>query len=264
MDVPPGWEPYGEPITIKLKRPCPGCRYDGDVSAQPIVRGNDRRLPTRCPRCRQYFQLSIREYGATVGWSQAKSAPARRGPAWSPRDHQVFARYNWCCVYHEGSAEAALFRGKQIDALGIAATASTLAAEPALLASARALARPLRVDPNLFGLVPDHLIPKAVQELLDDRWTAQQRDLMAREWIVAACGRCNGQRNQELETAQQLLYIFSRFVLPHRPGEELERLRETFCFVEVLDTIETYRVENGIREPLRPLRLARNSEIETG
>ena len=87
---------------------------------------------------------------------------------------------------------------------------------------------------------------------------------MAREWIVAACGRCNAQRNQELENVQQLLYIFSRFVLPHRPGDEIARLRETFLFVEVLDKIEAYRVEIGIREPLRPLRLERKSEIETG
>ena len=86
---------------------------------------------------------------------------------------------------------------------------------------------------------------------------------MAREWIVSACGRCNGQRNQELENVQQLLYIFSRFILPHRPGDEIARLRETFLFVEVLDAIEAYRAENGIREPLRPARLDRKSEIET-
>jgi hypothetical protein len=173
--------------------------------------------------------------------------------------------YDWCCVYHENSAEAVLFRSKQIEALKISATASSLMASDAdeLYASAEDLARPLRVDPNLFGLVPDHVIPKAVQELLDERWTARKRDLMAREWVVAACGRCNGQRNQELETAQKLLYIFSRFVLPHRPGDEITRLRETFLFVEVLEAIERYRVDNKIVGPLRPLRLLRNADSET-
>ncbi len=80
---------------------------------------------------------------------------------------------------------------------------------------------------------------------------------MAREWIVSACGRCNGERNQELENVQQLLYIFSRFVLPYRLGDEIAQLRETFLFVEVLDRIEHYRTERGIEGPLRPLRLAR-------
>jgi len=264
MEVPSGWQPYGEPTTIKLKRPCSGCSYDGDIVTQPIVRGNDRRLPVRCPQCRKYFQLSIRQYGAVVGWTEARSAPTRRGPAWSPRDHQLFARYNWCCVYHEGSAEAALFRTRQIDSLGLAASALSVASSPSLIASAKELVQSPQVEPNLFGLVPDHVIPKAIQELLDDRWTPQHRDLMAREWIVAACGNCNGQRNQELENVQQLLYIFSRFILPHRAGDELTRLRETFLFVEVLDAIENYRVENGILEPLRPLRLARKAEIDTG
>lgn len=264
MDVSSGWEASGEPVTVKLNRPCPGCPYDGDVVTQPQVRGKKRRLPTRCPQCNEPFHLSIAEYGAHVGWAKAKSAANRRGPAWSARDHQLFAKYNWCCVYHEGSTEAAIFRRKQVEALDVATSASEIASEMSLFASAQKLARPLQVDPNLFGLVADHLIPKAVQELLGDRWTPQHRDLMAREWIVAACGRCNGQRNNELETAQQLLYIFSRFVLPHRPGDEIARLRETFLFVEVLDKIEAYRVENGIRDPLRPRSLARKSEMETG
>jgi hypothetical protein len=263
MDQPSDWEPNGDPVTIKLKRPCPRCPYEDEVVTQPMVRGKQRRLPTWCPQCKTPFSLTIADYGAAVGWEKARSASKRRGKAWSPRDHQLFAKYNWCCVYHEGSAEAAIFRGKQIDALGITASASAIAAKPALFESAQELAR-LQVDPNLFGLVADHLIPKAIQELLVDRWTPQHRDLMAREWIVAACGRCNAQRNQELENVQQLLYIFSRFVLPHRPGDEIARLRETFLFVEVLDKIEAYRVEMGIREPLRPLRLERKSEIETG
>jgi hypothetical protein len=112
--------------------------------------------------------------------------------------------------------------------------------------------------------VPDHVIPKSVQELLDDRWTPQHRDLMSRDWIVAACASCNGQRNQELENFQKLLYIFSRFVLPHRPGNEIARLHETFLFVEVLDAIERYRAEEGIAGPLRPLRLERKEDIDTG
>jgi hypothetical protein len=169
MDVSSEWEPYGKPVTIKLKRPCPGCPYDGDVITQPVVRGKTRRLPTRCPQCDTPFHLSIQEHGEAVGWAKSRSASTRRGPAWAPRDHQLFARYNWCCVYHEGSAEAAIFRGKQIDALGIAANASSIASEKTLVASAQDLAR-LQVDPNLFGLVADHLTPKAVQVLLDDRF----------------------------------------------------------------------------------------------
>jgi len=267
VEVPDGWVAFGDPKTVELKTPCPRCKYVGNVTTQPIIRdgGGDRRLPTRCPACTVYFQLSIAKYGHVVRWKKAKSAPQRRGIAWSPRNHQLFARYDWCCVYHEGSAEAALFRAKQIDALQITSTASSLVspADDSLFASAADLARPLRVDPNLFGLVPDHVIPKAIQELLDHCWTAQHRDLMSREWIVAACAHCNGQRNQELENPQKLLYIFSRFVLPHRPGDDISRLQETFLFVEVLEAIERYRVDNGIAGPLRPLRLARKEDIET-
>ncbi len=86
---------------------------------------------------------------------------------------------------------------------------------------------------------------------------------MAREWVVAACGRCNGQRNQERENIPKLLYIFSRFVLPHRPGDDVARLRETFLFVEVLESIESYRVANGMVDPLRPARLPRKADNET-
>jgi len=129
--------------------------------------------------------------------------------------------------------------------------------QEALFASANELTRSPQVDPNLFGLVRDHIIPKALHELLDARWTPEHRNLMGKEWVVAACIRCNGQRNQELEDVQQLLYLFSRFVLPHRPGDAISQLRETFLFVEVLDIIESYRVEKGIEGPLRPLRLAR-------
>jgi hypothetical protein len=157
-----------------------------------------------------------------------------------------------------------LFRRSQLESLRVTTAASSLAssAQDSLFASAQELAEP-QVDPNLFGLVPDHVIPRALQELLNERWTSQHRELMARDWVVAACGRCNGQRNQELESVPQLLYIFSRFVLPHRPGDEIARLRETFLFVEVLEAIENYRVENGIVEPLRPLRLPRAADIGT-
>ena len=158
-----------------------------------------------------------------------------------------------------------MFRRGQVEALDISMSASSLASptEQTLFARASELTEPVRVDQNLFGLVPDHVIPKSIQELLDNLWTPQHRVLMARDWVVAACARCNGQRNQELESVQQLLYIFSRFVLPHRPGDEIERLRETFLFVEVLQAIETYRTENGIVEALRPLRLARAAESDT-
>lgn len=223
-------------------------------------------MRTQCPDCGEKFDLPIKEYGAAVGWAPSRSGNRRRGPSWQPRDHQLFARYNWCCVYHEGSYEAAAFRRSQLDALGITTPASFIAgaADGSLIESAQKLTEPQAVDPNLFGLVPDHVIPKAIQERLDGRWTPQHRDLMAREWIVAACARCNGQRNIELENVQQLLYIFSRFVLPYRPGDEIARLRETFLFVEVLQAIENYRIDNGLVEPLRPLRLARAEEIETG
>jgi len=266
MEIPAGWTPHGEPVPVKLKRPCPACPYDGEVVTQPIVQRNARKMRTECPDCGEKFELPIKEYGAVVGWAPSKSGTRRRGPSWQPRDHQLFARYNWCCVYHEGSAEAAIFRRNQLDELGIAMPASTLLSpgRDSLVASAQKISEPTRIDPNLFGLVPDHVIPKAVQELLGDRWTPSHRDLMAREWVVAACSRCNGQRNLELENLQQLLYIFSRYVLPHRPGDEIARLRETFLFVEVLEVIERYRVENGIVEPLRPLRLVRADEIETG
>jgi hypothetical protein len=269
MDVPAGWIPFGEPVTVTLKRPCPACGYSGDVTTQPIVAalpGNARKLPVRCPQCGIWYELVIKQYADAVNWKPSASAAKRRGKAWSPRNHQLFARHFWCCVYHEGSAEAALFRRKQVESLELTVGASSLAAsgDEDLFSLGTEVARAPEVDPNLFGLVPDHVIPKAIQELLDDRWSAQERELMSRDWIVAACGRCNRERNQELETSQHLLYIFSRFVLPHRPGDEIARLQETFIFVHVLETIERYRVETGIREPLRPLRLARKSESEAG
>lgn len=267
MDIPVGWKLSGDPSSVQLKRPCSACRYEGEVLAHPIVQGENRRkLRAQCPSCNEKFDLSIREYGKAVCWQPSRSGVRRRGPAWQPRDHQLFARYDWCCVYHEGSAEAALFRGQQIDQLRIATLASSLVApeQESLFGSAAEITRPARVDPNLFGLVPDHVIPKAVQEHLDELWTAQLRELMAREWIVAACNRCNSQRNQELENVQKLLYIFSRFVLPHRPGSNIDRLRETFLFVEVLEKIEAYRVANGDAvEPLRPARLPRKADNET-
>lgn len=265
MEVPAGWTPHGEPMAVRLKRPCSSCGYDGEVVTQAVVQRNARKMRTKCPQCGEKFELPIKDFGSAVGWVPSTTGIRRRGPAWQPRDHQLFARYNWCCVYHEGSAEAAAFRRDQLVALGITTPASALIspAQDSLFASARTLSQPVSVDPNLFGLVPDHVIPKVIQETLDDRWTSQQRDLMAREWIVAACGRCNGQRNQQLENVQQLLYIFSRYVLPYRPGDEIARLRETFLFVEILEAIEGYRAENG-SEPLRPARLARADEMGTG
>lgn len=256
MDIPAGWEPIGDEVSTKLRRPCPQCGYEGMVVVQPIRCGVHRKMPTRCPECRLRFELPIKDYGSKSNLEPARSAARRRGTAWEPRDHQLFARYQWCCVYHEGSAEAHAFRLAEIRDRGLNANASEIA-QPSLFASAKDLVAAPTVNPNLFGLVPDHVIPKALQELLDDRWTPPQRTLMAKEWIVAACSRCNGQRNQELESVQQLLYIFSRFVLPHRQGDEISRLRETFLFVEVLDAIERYRIEKGIEGPLRPLRLAR-------
>jgi hypothetical protein len=267
LDIPDGWTLSGEPTSVQLKRPCPACPYEGEVVAHPIVQGKKgRKLRAQCPSCHEKFDLSIKEYGSTVKWQPSRSGVRRRGPAWQPRDHQLFARFDWCCVYHEGSAEAALFRGQQIDQLRIATLASSVASpeQGSLFTSATDITRPTRIDPNLFGLVPDHVIPKVLQERLDEFWTPQHRELMAREWIVAACNRCNIQRNQELESVQKLLYIFSRFVLPHRPGDDIERLHETFLFVQVLEKIEAYRVANGgASEPLRPARLPRKADNET-
>lgn len=231
---------------ITLISPCSQCQIGGVTTAYFYRHSRPQRIGTQCRACGRKYYLRLDEYGHHFGLTRKKKA--KRYKAHETRDVAIFARYSWCCIYHEGSREAREYRIDQFRKVGLLNPNAPLPQaadelQDILEISARKL---FSVDTaNLFGLVRDHLIPVWTQELLDAHLTAAEKRAAGRDWIVAACAKCNGERNVELESTDKLLFLYSRYVMPLQGNTELERLEDLLLFTSVLKKVEVYRVGTG-------------------
>ncbi len=233
---------YGVPYQkVALIRPCPRCNERGDVDARYIVARNW--IEARCP-CGNRWGLDHASYGAlfNVTRRSRRHRNAHDDDEFIPTDapYTIFNRYGYRCVYHEGSEEARRLRLAQIDALA----SRTIATQTSLQFSDSRLRQALVGEGlaedavrNLFGLVPDHLIPRSWTRRIGAHLTPAQLKKCQREWVVAACTYCNDERKDNIERVDALLFIYSRYVMPHRGVPAIERLTDATDFLAVLHEI---------------------------
>jgi hypothetical protein len=241
-----------ERLELDLLDPCTTCGARGKRVAEFYRFARPQRIGVRCPPpCEKSYWLSLDKYGHHFGIVRKRKGA--RGKDREPNDALILARYNWCCVYHEGSREAREYKIAQLRGAGLinvdAATSSGIdELQEIVERSAREM---FSVSSgNLFGLERDHLIPIWVQDRveLDD----EERALAGREWIVVGCQKCNSDRKIQLESTDQLLYLYSRFLMPFRGATEFERLNDLLTFVSVLRKIEDHHRCNAGEGPLTP------------
>lgn len=243
---------------VELLSPCSQCKTGGMTVARLRRHSVPQLIETQCKACGRKYWLSLDDYGHHFGLDRKKKS-TKRGKSKEARDSAIFARYTWCCVYHEGNREAREYRIAQFEQTGLlnpdaTSSGSVDELQSILEVSARKM---FGVDPeNLFGLVRDHLIPVWVQNLLD--LTEEEKLRAGRDWIVAGCGKCNGERNAELESVDQLLYLYSRFLMPFCGASALDRLEDLLLFMSVLQKIERYRLASGVE-----IFSARSSRVAT-
>ena len=232
--------PFEAPFElVQLVRPCPGCKQLETVRARFLVAAN--RIEARC-RCRHEWALDHSTYGHLFG-VRARKLKHRLNhddDEFVPRDppYVIFNRYSYRCVYHEGSEEAKRLRLKQVDAISsrLPQMQTSLSFDDERLRDAMVgTGFDEDVARNLFGLVPDHLIPRKFTRALWDKLNHGQREKCCSEWIVSACVWCNEERKTSIEKADSLLFIYSRYVMPHRGKLALQRLADASDFVGVLN-----------------------------
>lgn len=227
---------------VQLVHPCGACRRREIVKARYLVARNV--IEALCP-CGARYALDQRTYADVFPEIPKKQRRHRHNhddAEFIPTDppYRIFNRYGYRCVYHEGSEEAKRLRLSQVDALATRApqVQTTLAIDsPALRRAVIGEALDERSVRNLFGLVPDHLIPRSFTRRFEAEMTERQRLLCKQEWIVAACVQCNEERGATIETADSLLFIYSRFVMPHRGRTAFDRLSDARDFLGVLDIL---------------------------
>jgi hypothetical protein len=186
---------------VQLIRPCGQCKKTQNVRARYLVARNV--IEALCP-CGARFWLDQQLYGSSFPDIPKRKRRHRHNhddAEFIPKDspYRIYNRYGYRCVYHEGSEEAKRLRLRQVDALASRAplTQTTLGIEdPHLREALTAAALDDQIAGNLFGLVPDHLIPRSFTRRFEAEMTEHQRIICKREWIVAACVHCNEERTQ--------------------------------------------------------------------
>lgn len=227
---------------VQLIRPCSVCHRLETVKARYLVARNV--IEALCP-CGARYALDHQTYAHVFPGIPEKQRRHRHNhddAEFVPNDppYRIFNRYGYRCVYHEGSEEAKRLRLRQVDALAsrVLITQTTLEIDAPFLRQAVAgEALEESAVRNLFGLVPDHLIPRSFTRRFEAEMTEDQRTLCKREWIVAACVQCNEERSDTIETADSLLFIYSRYVMPHRGRTAFDRLADARNFLGVLDIL---------------------------
>ncbi len=228
--------------TVQLIRACGGCRQKTWVKARYLVARNA--IEALCP-CGQRFWLRQDEYPDAFPDIERRRRKYRLNhddkefePLESP--YKIFNRYAYRCIYHEGSEEAKKLRLAHLDALAsrMPASQTTLnIADPRLREAVAGDAFSPDQFRNLFGLVPDHLIPRSYTRRFESQMTERQLRLCKQEWIVAACTYCNEERGNKIERADTLLFLYSRYVMIHRGRNAFERLADANEFLRVLEIL---------------------------
>jgi hypothetical protein len=226
---------------VQLVKACGQCKKLTRVEARYLESRN--LIRARCP-CGSVFSLDQTLYASAFPEAATKRLRHRHNhndKEFVPRDppYLIFNRYGYRCIYHEGSEEAKRIRLQQVDAIAsrMPSAQTTLDVDPRLREAIVGSAFDEELAKNLFGLVPDHLVPRSLTRRFEAEMTERQRELCKREWIVAACTHCNEERSDKIESADALLFLYSRYLMPHRGRTAPERLLDASEFVKVLDIL---------------------------
>ncbi len=97
---------------------------------------------------------------------------------------------------------------------------------------------------EFFGLVPDHVIPRAITKQIREKLSPEQFDFASKEWLVTACVECNSNRKDRFIDAYDLVSIYVRWIFSDRRKNENERLAELHAFIEVVRTVRAHISRN--------------------
>lgn len=219
-----------------------------------------------CSRCGFRRELGIQKYGPRlvaafpeIAAYLTSTARKKRSKVFEAGSPEFYARFDWCCVYCEGFRLAREYRLKQIESLESGALVNEATGDlqldesnlemrtSDLLAGNRALQ-------NIFDLVPDHIFPVWIQELPDLVWEDSAKLNAERSWVVSAHRSCNSKRKQRLESADFLLFVYSRYLFPQLELSEREKVLDMLAFANVLHRLELYKERHQIAELKVPRR----------
>lgn len=258
------------PLTPKETCPAPDCGRLAQAHVRFVLPSGNKgaHIKAFCSECGFRRELSLKNYGPLlreffpeIADYLASSSSKKRTKSFDSGGPEFYAAFDWCCVYCEGFRLARDYRLKQIQELeGDALRNPRFKGEQddfdlGLEMSTSELMAGGRALENIFDLVPDHLIPAWVQQLDGLYWENGAKQKAERAWVVSAHRSCNSKRKRRLESADFLLFVYSRYLFPALKLSDKDKVRDMLSFAEVLHRIELYKEARQITE-LKPARRA--------
>jgi hypothetical protein len=258
------------PLTPRETCPAADCARITQAHVRFVAPAGTKRAHIKafCSACGFRRELNLKRYGPLllphfpeIAEYLKQIRPPKRSKTFETGSPEFFARFDWCCVYCEGFRLAREYRLKQIAELESGSLANRSLddradeLELALETRTSDMIGGGRALQNIFDLVPDHIFPVWVQQLPDLAWEDEAKFKAERAWVVSAHRSCNSKRRKRLESADFLLFIYSRYLFPTLQMLDKQRLQDTLLFADVLHRIEVLKEQHHITE-LKPNRRA--------